>query len=81
MLLPYKLETGHEAQLYSRKAIDYNAGVIISTVFERMDGTQKQLHKGKWIQSVKGESRLKKVSKTYVSITNHLKWRMKIRKT
>ena len=39
--------------MFSRKAKDYGVCVIINTVFERMDGMQKQLHKGKWIQSAK----------------------------
>ena len=29
-------------QLYSRKAIDYNACVIINTIFERMDGDEDE---------------------------------------
>ena len=74
LLLGSRLETGdkrgHEAQMFSRKAIDFDVSLGNNTVFERKDSTQKQLHKGKWIQS---EKRGDKIEKNKQNICFHIK--------
>ena len=67
--------------MFSRKAKDYGVCVITNTVFERMDGTQKQLHKGKWIQNIKSGGMTEKNKQNIFFLTIHLKPRMKIRRT